>query len=101
MELVVRAAAVYVALLVLLRVSGRRTLAQSNTFDLVLLLIISEGVQQALLGPADSSFTGAMIVVVTLVALDVGMALLKRNWPWVSRLIEGEPIVLIENGNLL
>ncbi|HWO93567.1 MAG TPA: hypothetical protein VNL92_02270, partial [Dehalococcoidia bacterium] len=66
MESIVRAAAVYLFLLVVFRLAGRRTLSQLTNFDFVLLLIISEATQQALLGQ-DFSMTNAFIVITLLV----------------------------------
>ena len=100
MDSVLRAAAMYVALMVLFKIAGRRSLAELTTFDLVLLMMISEATQQALLGD-DFSFTNAILVIVTLVAIDVGLSLLKQRSRWVSRLIDGEPTIIVENGKLL
>ena len=66
MESVLRAAIVYVFLLVLFRLAGKRTLSDVTTFDFVLLLIISEATQQALLGE-DFSLTNAFLVITTLI----------------------------------
>ncbi|WP_447903486.1 DUF421 domain-containing protein [Pseudomonas serbica] len=100
MDSVLRAAAMYVALMVLFKVAGRRSLAELTTFDLVLLMMISEATQQALLGD-DFSFTNAILVIVTLIAIDVGLSLLKQRSSWASRLIDGEPTIIVENGKLL
>ena len=78
MDSVLRAAAMYVALMVLFKIAGRRSLAELTTFDFVLLLIIGEATQQALLGD-DFSFTNAMLVIATLIVLDVGLSLAKRK----------------------
>jgi uncharacterized membrane protein YcaP (DUF421 family) len=75
-------------------------LAELTTFDLVLLMMISEATQQALLGD-DFSFTNAILVIVTLIAIDVGLSLLKQRSSWASRLIDGEPTIIVENGKLL
>jgi uncharacterized membrane protein YcaP (DUF421 family) len=90
----------YVALMVLFKIAGRRSLAELTTFDLVLLMMISEATQQALLGD-DFSITNAILVIVTLVAIDVGLSLLKQRSRWVSRLIDGEATIIVENGKLL
>jgi uncharacterized membrane protein YcaP (DUF421 family) len=95
-----RAAAVYGLSLVLVRISGRRTLASMTSFDFILLLIISEATQNALLGD-DRSMTGAFLVIATLVALDIGLALLKQRSPWLEKWVEGLPTVLIEDGRPL
>ncbi|WP_408600451.1 DUF421 domain-containing protein [Pseudomonas sp. PLMAX] len=100
MDSVLRAAAMYVALMVLFKIAGRRSLAELTTFDLVLLMMISEATQQALLGD-DFSFTNAILVIVTLIAIDVGLSLLKQRSGWLSRLIDGEPTIIVENGKLL
>lgn len=83
MDSILRAAGMYIALMLLFRVAGRRSLADLTTFDFVLLLIIGEATQQALLGE-DFSFTNAMLVIATLIVLDVGLSLAKlnsRRWP--------------------
>ena len=100
MDSVLRAAAMYVALMVLFKIAGRRSLAELTTFDLVLLMMISEATQQALLGD-DFSFTNAILVIVTLIAIDVGLSLLKQRSSGASRLIDGEPTIIVENGKLL
>jgi len=100
MESVLRGAAVYLFLLVVLRASGKRALSQVTTFDFVLLLIISETTQQALLGE-DFSLTNAFIVILTLAVVDQGFSLLGRRWRLFERLTEGLPLVILENGRLL
>ncbi|KPA91459.1 hypothetical protein PF66_02342 [Pseudomonas asplenii] len=88
MDSVLRAAAMYVALMILFKIAGRRSLAELTTFDLVLLMIIGEATQQALLGD-DFSLTNSIVVIVTLIAVDVGLSLLKRRFSTISRLIDG------------
>ncbi|HWH87748.1 MAG TPA: YetF domain-containing protein [Pseudomonas sp.] len=100
MDSVLRALAMYLALMVLFKIAGRRSLAELTTFDFVLLMIIGEATQQALLGD-DFSLTNAFLVIVTLIAIDVGLSLLKQRSQWVSRLIDGEPTIIVENGKLL
>ena len=78
MESVIRAAAVYLFLLLVFRLAGQRTLAQITTFDLVLLLIISEAIQQALIGN-DNSMINAALVVLTLAGLNVSGASLTTS----------------------
>ncbi|MBI1402482.1 MAG: DUF421 domain-containing protein [Porphyrobacter sp.] len=97
MDSIIRGAAVYLVLLVIMRLSGRRTLAQSTPFDFVLMLIIAETTQQALLGD-DFSITNAALLIVTLIMLDIGFSYLKRWSPRLSRMIEGVPTVLILDG---
>ena len=99
MDTVFRALSVYAILLVIFRISGKRSLAQITPFDLVLTLIISEAIQQALVD-TDNSVTNAVILVVTLVATDIGLSLAKQRWGVFDRLIEGAPVILLEQGQL-
>ncbi|WP_414588715.1 DUF421 domain-containing protein [Scytonema sp. PCC 10023] len=100
MDSVVRATAIYMFILLLFRIAGRRALAQLTNFDLVLLLIISEATQQALLGN-DFSLTNAFLVILTLVGLDILMSLWKRRSPQINKLIDGVPMILVEDGRSL
>lgn len=97
METVVCGAAIYVVLLVIVRLSGRRTLAQMTAFDLVLILICAETTQQALLAD-DFSVTNAVILIVTLFALDIALSFVKRTWPFADRVLEGVPTILVADG---
>ncbi len=99
METVVRALCTYFFLLVVLRIGGRRTLGEMSAFELVILLIISETTQQAMVD-SDPSMTNAAIAIVTLVSASLGMSLLKQRWPGVQTVAEGRPVMLIENGEL-
>ena len=99
METVVRALCTYFFLLVVLRIGGRRTLGEMSAFELVILLIISETTQQAMVD-SDPSMTNAAIAIVTLVSATLGMSLLKQRWPGVQTVAEGRPVMLIENGEL-
>ena len=100
MDSVLRAAAIYLALMVLFKIAGRRSLAELTTFDFVLLMIMGEATQQALLGD-DFSLTNSMLVIVTLIVIDVGLSLLKQRSQWVSQLIDGGPTIIVENGKVL
>lgn len=100
MDSVLRAAAIYLVLLVLFKVAGRRTLAELTTFDLVLLMVIGEATQQALLGD-DFSLTNAVMVIVTLIAIDIGFSLVKQRSTWFTRVLDGGPTVLVEEGQVL
>jgi uncharacterized membrane protein YcaP (DUF421 family) len=99
-DIVLRAAAVYVILLIAVRLSGRRTLAELTTFDFILVLVISEAVQQGLIGE-DYSVTTAAILVVTLVLIDVLLSFAKDRFKWVAKVVDGVPTVLVENGRPL
>lgn len=100
MNTVFRAVCVYAILLIIFRIAGKRTLAQITTFDLVLTLIISEAIQQALLD-GDDSLTNAVILVITLVSLDIGLGLMKDRSNKLDRLVEGLPVVILERGQAL
>ncbi|AZE84449.1 hypothetical protein C4J95_2191 [Pseudomonas orientalis] len=100
MDSVLRAAAIYLVLLVLFKIAGRRSLAELTTFDLVLLMVIGEATQQALLGD-DFSLTNAVLVIVTLIAIDIGFSLVKQRSLWFSRLLDGGPTVVVEQGRVL
>ena len=97
MDAVLRAVAVYTFLLVVVRFSGKRTLAQITTFDFVLLLIIGEATQQGLIGD-DFSVTKALLLVTTLLGIDVALSLLKGAWPRLALLLEGAPLVIVKDG---
>ncbi|MDE1186189.1 MAG: DUF421 domain-containing protein [Pantoea sp.] len=100
METVLRAAGIYLVLMVVFKIAGRRTLLQMTSFDLILLLIISEATQQALLGD-DFSVTGAALTIITLVTIDILLGKLKTRFPSLEQMAEGGPIILVENGHLL
>ena len=97
MDAVIRALIVYAVILVIFRVSGKRSLAQITTFDFVLLLFISEAIQQGLIGD-DFSLTKAFLLVVTLMGVDIGISLLKQRSPAIGKLVDGVPIIIVENG---
>jgi uncharacterized membrane protein YcaP (DUF421 family) len=100
MESVIRPALVYLFLLLLLRLTGKRTLAQITSFDFVLLLIISEATQQALIGDDNSMINGA-IVVATLIGLNILMSLIKQRSKWFDRVLDDIPLVIVADGKPL
>ena len=99
MDWVIRGIAIYAILLIATRLTGRRTLAQMTPFDMVLLLIIAETTQQALLGD-DFSITNAAVLIVTLFATDVVLAWLKGHSKRAASLLDGNPTVLISDGRM-
>src|SRR5688572_9416361 len=99
MDAVSRGVAVYFILLIAMRLTGRRTLAQMTPFDFVLLLIIAETTQQALLGD-DFSITNAAILILTLFATDVFLAFVKARSDRAASILDGNPTVLISNGKI-
>jgi uncharacterized membrane protein YcaP (DUF421 family) len=100
MDSVLRAIAIYAILLIIFRISGKRSLAQITTFDFVLLLVIGEATQQALLGD-DFSMTNAFIVIVTLLGLDIALSLLKQRSPKIELLLDDTPLIIVEDGRPL
>jgi len=100
MNPVLRGIAVYVFLMIVFRIMGRRTLNNTTTFDLVLLLIISEVTQQGLVGE-DFSVTTAAILICTLMGLDLVLTLLKQRFKSLDRVIEGTPLVIVDHGKPL
>jgi uncharacterized membrane protein YcaP (DUF421 family) len=98
-EKILRPIVVYIFLIVGLRLAGRRELAQLNPFDLVVLLTISNTVQNAIIGE-DNSVTGGIIGAATLLIVNYGVVKFLYSHENVDRLIEGDQCVLIENGVL-
>ncbi len=99
MNAVLRPALIYVVLLLIFRLTGKRSIGEITTFDFLLLLVISEALSSALLAD-DHSITAALIAAITLIGLDVGLSLAKRNWPALDRVLEDEPVVLYLDGKL-
>jgi uncharacterized membrane protein YcaP (DUF421 family) len=96
-EKALRTFAVYLAIVILLRALGKRELAQLNTLDLVVLLLLSNIVQNALIGN-DNSLTGGLFGVVVLLAINQLLVALTWRFRWLERLLVGTDAVLIENG---
>ena len=90
----------YGFLLVIFRVAGRRTLAQVTTFDLILVLVIGDATQQAIIGDDFTVATG-LIAVSTLLLLDVALARAKHRWPTIDAIVDGLPLPLIVHGRHL
>src|SRR6267378_1780727 len=98
-EFILRGLIIYVFLIVLLRLTGKRQVGQMAPFDLVLLLVLSNAVQNAMNG-GDNSVIGGMVSAVTLVAANWLVGLLTYRHKTMEALIEGRPDVLIHNGKL-
>jgi len=94
---VLRALVIYAFLLMLFRIAGKRTVSQMTTFDFVLLLVVAEATQQGLLGD-DFSVTNAILTISALIGIDVAMSFVKRASPRVDRIVEGLPLVIVEDG---
>ncbi len=100
MDSVLKALLVYVVLWAVIRLSGRRTLAELNTFDFILFLIVGSATQRALLGQ-DYSLINAFVVVTTLIAVDIVVGLLERDFPRFGKIVTGVPTILVEHGRPL
>ncbi|HEX2174916.1 MAG TPA: YetF domain-containing protein [Nocardioidaceae bacterium] len=100
MDAVLRALAIYVVILLLFRLTGKRSLLQATTFDFVLLLIVGEATQQALLGD-DFSLTNAVTVIGTLIGLDRLADYLGFRFPRLDKLMESTSVILIDDGKPL
>jgi uncharacterized membrane protein YcaP (DUF421 family) len=97
MDIVLRAIVVFVFILVLTRVIGRRELGSLAPIDLVLLIILGDALQQGLTQD-DYSLTGALLVVGTLAVLQVFTSWVAFRVPVARRLLEGEPLIVVEDG---
>jgi uncharacterized membrane protein YcaP (DUF421 family) len=98
-EKMLRTLCVYALLVVLLRVFGKRELAQLNPFDLVVLLLLSNAVQNAIIG-ADNSVTGGIVGAVTLLSANYLVVRFLFKHKRLDQILEGSPTVLIEGGVL-
>ena len=96
---VLRSTAIYVMVMVLVRLSGKRAVGQFTPFDLVLLILIGNAVQNGING-GDNSLTGAAIMALTLIGLNYGVALLTSRSRRAEVVIQGEPVVLARDGRL-
>ncbi|WP_460713351.1 DUF421 domain-containing protein [Lysobacter terrae] len=99
-QFVLRAVFVYFAVMVLVRISGKRAVGQFTPFDLVLLILIGNAVQNGLNG-GDNSLSAAVILSATLLALNYGVAFLSARYPSIRKIAEGEPVILVHEGHVL
>ena len=97
MDSVIRGAVTYFGIWLLFRVAGKRTLAELTSFDLVLLLIISEAAQAALID-SNNSITNSFLVIVTLLGIDVALSVWKQWSPRADKLIDGVPLIILADG---
>ena len=98
-EFIVRAVVVYLFLVVLLRLTGKRQVGQLAPFDLVLLLVLSNAVQNSMNG-GDNSITGGMILACSLVGINSCASWLTHRSKSLEALIEGSPVILIHDGKI-
>lgn len=98
MDLVIRATVVFFFILLVTRVVGRRQLSELEPFDLILLVVLGDLVQQGIT-QSDESVTGTLIVISTIALLSVGVSWVSFRSRRVRTLTEGEPIVLVQDGH--
>jgi uncharacterized membrane protein YcaP (DUF421 family) len=99
-DLVIRAAVIFFAMLVVTRAVGRRELSSLEPFDLILLIVIGDLVQQGIT-QSDYSVTGALLVIFTIGLLTVGTSYLSFRVRPLRPILDGEPLVLIEDGEVI
>jgi uncharacterized membrane protein YcaP (DUF421 family) len=97
MDLVLRAVVVFGFMLVLTRAIGKRELGSLEPFDLILLIVLGDALQQGLTQD-DYSLTGAVLVVGTIAVLQVGVSYLAFRFPRLRPVLDGEPVIVIEDG---
>lgn len=100
LEIAARTAIIYLALLVGLRLAGKREVGQMTPFDLVVLLTISNAVQNAMTGP-NTSMTGGLVAAGTLLLINFGVSKLAARNQRVGRMIKGEATILVHRGRLV
>jgi uncharacterized membrane protein YcaP (DUF421 family) len=100
LAIVARSAAVYLAILAGMRLTGRRQLGQMTPFDLVLILLISNAVQNAMVGP-DNSILGGLAAAATLLVLNWVTNIASDRSPDLRKVLEGEPILLVSDGRFI
>jgi uncharacterized membrane protein YcaP (DUF421 family) len=98
-EFVLRAAAVYIVLMLLIRMSGKRTMGQFTPFDMLLIVLLGNAVQNSLLGK-DTSLAGGLLLAAVLVGLNWCVAFVTSRSQRAERLVEGVPVVLARDGQL-
>ncbi len=98
--IVLRTLVVYFVLLLGLRIAGKRELGQMTAFDLVVILIISNAVQNAMVGP-DTSLTGGLVAALTLLIANSVVNRFGLQWPWLEARVVGTPTLLVNRGHFI
>ncbi len=99
-EFILRAVVVYVVVLGMVRLSGKRALGQVTPFDVLLIVLLGNAVQNALLGQ-DTSLGGGLLLAATLILLNYGVGWLTTRSRRIETLVEGEPVLIARDGQLL
>jgi uncharacterized membrane protein YcaP (DUF421 family) len=98
-EFIARAAIVYAALMVMVRVSGKRTISQYTAFDLLVVMLLSESVSNSLSGD-DQSITGGLILAATLVSFNLVLAIASSRSRRIEKITEGAPVLVGRDGQI-
>jgi uncharacterized membrane protein YcaP (DUF421 family) len=98
--IILRTLVIYLVVLVGLRLAGKREIGQMTVFDLVVLLLVSNAVQNAMVGP-DTSLLGGILAALVLLLANALLARLRLNWPVFRRLVEGSPTLLVLHGQVI
>ena len=98
--IIFRTVIIYLFILAGLRLAGKREIGQMTVFDLVVLLLIANAVQNAMVGP-DTSVTGGLLAALVLLVMDRVIVILRMKWPLVRRLVEGSPTLLVLHGEVI
>ena len=99
-NIVLRTAVIYLVILIGLRLAGKREMGQMTVFDLVVLLLLANAVQNAMVGP-DTSLAGGVLAAVVLLFLNAAVARLRLRWPRLRRIVEGSPTLLVLHGEVI
>ena len=99
-EVALRTAIIYVVVVALLRFGGKREVGQMSILDLVVVLVIADGVQNSMVGE-NTSLYGGIVAAITLVGVDRAIKTLTNRYRRVGRLLEGEPTLLVHDGRVL
>ena len=100
MDLVVRTVVIFLFIFLLMRIVGRRELSNLEPFDLILLVVLGDSVQQGVTQD-DYSVTGALIVISVFALMQLGVSFLNFRFPRLRPLLDGQPLVLVENGKTI
>ena len=100
LEILLRTVAIYLVILVGLRLAGKREIGQLTVFDLVVLLLIANAVQNAMVGP-DTSLTGGIMAAAVLLVVNAGLARLRYKSPRLRHLVEGSATLLVLHGETI
>ena len=100
LQIIARTLVIYLVIIVGLRLAGKREIGQMTVFDLVVLLLIANAVQNAMVGP-DTSLPGGILAAVVLLAANALLARLRMRWPGLRKFVEGTPTLLVLHGETI